>query len=1117
MQLQLQLLLLQLPPPHTLASTWEGTEYEFKDLASQGASELNKYDSFIINTTGDQGVSGNGWNVPDIDGSWSWDGKSIIINTSDNSGANHGYQTTDNQLNGHLSNFEIHVKGNGSDFGVFTEDSNAQFKVSADHITIEAPGHGIFSAAVEKQPHLIELSDFETLTIAAGSDGNQGSGIVTNLPGEVYLHSDKENSEIHIKSSTQKYDHVGAITSKTTPSSTVSEGVSQIKLEAHTIILNEDDSDKTGYNGIYSGEKGFKINVGDAAYDSQISLIGKDIRVYGSYFGIVQNGMGTVALNAEGGTNLVKLTSDNLKPWNPDSNEVVENAFLPAAIFANGASNKQSNVKLEGQTNIVNGNDGKGIAIYSQGLADVTLSATGTNDIRGAVISGVRGNGEQSPVINTCVNFKGNTNLSSSYIVQHEYPSSNYQYALGVLAMDDSEIKYAEGSNVNIETYFSSEDSQGQSIRERLLWAYGGTVDLENVKLTAKTQNGMSFDNSIGIALVASDGGNVNATGLLTGSRVVGDIVGGINGYVNLSLDRGNGTYVRRNTVATDADIRGNVLAANGGIVDISLGSGSVWLGRADDYRDADQTNQTWSGVHTKFFTPQFSDEIESSGKVNVTLNQGAIWAVTGQSWVTTLAGQGGIVDLSGGSDSNSHALRVWNVQGSHTFVLDLNHLDHTTSDMLYLKTQDVSQNGLNVASSVDRSKSVYVQNIVLENIQGLEQMAPGTQIRFATVDGNIAFRPYGVEGSANVVQISDQGLVNSGFVIGSEDYDPDNNDNYNGSTNTGDAVKPGDDWTSSAFGNGTNWFLTRDPSKDTISDAGKTVLSLSKANYSTAVYMDTLNKRQGEARFAAGQDQGLWIRVRHDDIEKVDAFKSSNTMTEIGYDLKVDSDNGEHRRGIAIDYMNGSLDYSGVHGSGDIERVGAWLYDTWMSNDGHYTDVVLKWGHLDNGFDIVAPSTYQAISGDYTNDVFSASFEYGYRWMDENSNYIEPQVQFQYSYVTDADYRTSQQSKVKLDSINSYIARVGFRAGHHWENDKDIYVKFNLLHEFDGDQRVKTSDRSGKMDLTINNDGTWGDFGFGFSMKMNNDSYFFIDAEKIVGNDFGSTYQVSGGVRINF
>lgn len=155
----------------------------------------------------------------------------------------------------------------------------------------------------------------------------------------------------------------------------------------------------------------------------------------------------------------------------------------------------------------------------------------------------------------------------------------------------------------------------------------------------------------------------------MTGSRIVGDIIGGVDGEVNFSLLQGNGTYVRRDTTTTDADIRGNVLAANGGVVNITLGSGTVWLGRADDYRDADQDDETWSGVHTEFFTPQFSDTIESSGIVDITLEKGAIWAITGQSWVTTLRGEGGIIDLSGGTDTNSHALRVWDVQGSHTFV----------------------------------------------------------------------------------------------------------------------------------------------------------------------------------------------------------------------------------------------------------------------------------------------------------------------------------------------------------------------------------------------------------------------------------------------------------------
>ena len=48
------------------------------------------------------------------------------------------------------------------------------------------------------------------------------------------------------------------------------------------------------------------------------------------------------------------------------------------------------------------------------------------------------------------------------------------------------------------------------------------------------------------------------------------------------------------------------------------------------------------------------------------------------------------------------------------------------------------------------------------------------------------------------------------------------------------------------------------------VSDAGKTILAMSRVNYANAVYMDRLNKRMGEANYLEGDD-GLWLRIRHD------------------------------------------------------------------------------------------------------------------------------------------------------------------------------------------------------------------------------------------------------------
>ena len=60
------------------------------------------------------------------------------------------------------------------------------------------------------------------------------------------------------------------------------------------------------------------------------------------------------------------------------------------------------------------------------------------------------------------------------------------------------------------------------------------------------------------------------------------------------------------------------------------------------------------------------------------------------------------------------------------------------------------------------------------------------------------------------------------------------------------------------------------DMTTEGLSDAGKTILNMSRANYSNAIYMDRLNKRLGEARYInSEEDEGMWVRIRHDRIGK--------------------------------------------------------------------------------------------------------------------------------------------------------------------------------------------------------------------------------------------------------
>ena len=632
-------------------------------------------------------------------------------------------------------------------------------------------------------------------------------------------------------------------------------------------------------------------------------------------------------------------------------------------------------------------------------------------------------------------------------------------------------------------------------------------------------QSGASGIGSFAITgdIAAENGGLIDLHATGAESYLTGDV----KAY---GTENGSGATVKLSVDQALAGM-GTIAAANGGTVTLSLGTGSRWSGRADDYQDA--KNGKWSVTHESNFGNPFSGNITSNGTVNVTLADGAVWNVTGQSWVTNLEGNNSTIMLCGddlhegdgivSDGTGGYALHVENLKGTNTFIMNVR--PNKTGDMLYVKNGNSN-----------------TQNLIINNRdEVLTHMNVNEAVRFATIAN-----PRGGFGSGSIsdgsaaatfgrqTRINDEGMFNVDFNIkynnygeeltdgltdlGSESGDAD--DAYNGGEAT--ANKPSSDYVENVYREegAQNVYLVRKANTlSNLSDAGQTVIDMSKVNYSNAVYMDRLNKRMGEARYLDGDD-GLWVRLRHDRIGKDDAFRSMNTMMELGYDWKAKGQkDGEHRQGVVFDYMRGTADYTNVMGDGDVRRAGVWLYDTWLGDRGHYTDYVVKYGHLSNDFDIYAPTTLEEINGDYSNDVWSVSAEYGRKKDIGNDWYFEPQAQMQYAYVTSADYTTSQGTKVKLDGIDSLIGRAGFRLGRDINEGNTVYFKADVLHEFLGDQKVHASDITGVLDTTYENEGTWYDVGFGFSHRMGRDSYMFLDLEHSFGNDNDETYQINIGL----
>ena len=854
----------------------------------------------------------------------------------------------------------------------------------------------------------------------------------------------------------------------------------------------------------------------------------------------------------------VKLTANGI---NNEITTTVNGIYAQTASEIDLIANENSNIIKSGNINAAGFGNKNAINAVSGGK--VTLDAGNTNKIYGAVYaSGTDTNVEMKKFVPPTSTFSGDVTDEDSTKV------SNYVYSAAVIdeagdidtttQQDDkfynkkfvSSLYAEDGANIELtgENYIGTwADSGKDEYLERTVWAYAKEDDVASIiKITGAAQIGTDnyeiSPNSADVAIAAGTATDLKKDKVdsFNGKRstvtveyddfangdfssISGDILSAYAGKVN----------IYSNNAEAKLYVKGNLLAGNNGILNIDLGNGGYFVGRTDDYQDAGNAKEAGtvaSDEHLKFYDPAFSSTIYSSGEINLDMGLGSRWNVTGQSWVTSLSGEG-IIDmrndnenLSSGittnanetpTDNNSHAVHIGTLTGKHTFVMDLNDTSHDISDMLYIK---------------DKANSSGTHKVFLNSVAGLENMKDGDKLRFATVNAGadqLVFEgeykgENGYTGSRSRAMLNDTGFNNAAFDIKNETYSTSDTENagYNGETF--DLTKPGNEYVDKEYGNtATNWYLTRNSSGDETSDAGETILNMSRANYSNAIYMDRLNKRLGEARYInSEEDEGMWVRLRHDRIGKDDAYRSQNTMYELGYDQKQECDNGERRVGFAVDYMHGDTSYSDIAGKGEIDRYGLWLYDTWMGDKGHYVDYVAKWGHLDNEFEIYNSRT--KVDGDYSNNVFSVSAEYGRKKDIGNDWYFEPQAQVQLARVTGADYTTSQGTKVSVDGINSLIGRAGFRIGKDFGEQKQstLYFKADVLHEFLGDQTIRALDATtggNWQSVDYDNQGTWYDIGIGYAAMMSKNSYAFIDLEQSFGNDNDETYQINAGVQWTF
>ena len=1000
----------------------------------------------------------------------------LIINTNDNSSRNHSYGIF--VINENNTDDETSVNINSKNNVVNTKSTGIEVSGELSNVNITASaGSNVIKALGDVDSTGIEVNDNGTLYLNA-KDYNI---VTSDYTGIHVSYADDKQSNITLNANNNIVNAVGT--------GILSFSNGNIKLNA----LNGNNAFTSNYIGISlmdnsqvnlkadKGENYFKIDEGIAILSSQSNVLAQaNKNILEGIEGISSIDKSEVKLQATDSNvinakNFGIYTKEegvvNLNATNADNTVYVETGY--------GISGNDSAININSQSGNNSIEVTQGIAVEVNNGSNISVNANkGQNNIKASdtAISVNKNNIDKdiaTTSTNTVVKVTGKNNIINAITAIDNIDGGNVE----IIASENNSINglvHAENkANTKIQgkvNYLKNDN--GQSI----IWADAGTIDITGTSIIQA--------NSQQVALLANNDMNNLNQGIITASFgqnsvIKGDIIAKDNGLIKLNVSNSNDDV-------SGLIIEGNILAENQGNISLDIGNNSLITGNINDYSYlADLNNQNLKQENL-------------AGNISIDFNNKSRWNVVGQSFISKInTKENNIIDMVGYNTENKpHSLMVKEFNGDSNFVMNLNG-NRQNTDMVYLNSgtgiynvilanavtkKDIGQNGLRFATVGDKNKQVF----------------------------------------KNAVAYND-GFFNIKYQIASEDYDVNNGENtlYNNGDNSDLLTenRPGNNIINNIFGNNedaVNYKLVNIEEK-TLSNAGKTILNMTKANYDVAVFMGRLDKRMGDVHYLNKNDDGIWFRLRHDRIEKDLGYTVDGNMYELGYDKLFLRDNGQERLGLAFDYMKGSTSYDDIAGKGNNSRKGIWLYDTWIGDDGHYSDYILKWGHLENDFEIAGTKKLNLIKGNYDNDVFSASAEYGYMKNLKNDWYITPQVQLQLAKVTGADYTTNQNTNVHVDDIDSIIGRAGFKLGRNFGDNKKntFYLKADVLREFLGEQFVSVKDVTSDNEYVgfkYDHSGYWYDVGFGFNIETKKDSYAFLDVERRFGNGNKNSYQINGG-----
>jgi len=477
---------------------------------------------------------------------------------------------------------------------------------------------------------------------------------------------------------------------------------------------------------------------------------------------------------------------------------------------------------------------------------------------------------------------------------------------------------------------------------------------------------------------------------------------------------------------------------------------------------------------------------VDEGSHINITLRNGAFWDVTGDSTLTTLDNDS-LVNMTDGTRSGT-SITAKNLSGTGTIAMDL---DWTSNGGAKEKTEHSDY-------IVATESATGTQTIVSDPAtMHLDAMGIDDRLYVATLTNSDAVFTSPIT-QQNVTKGS---LYDYTIGITSET-----------TTNTTDAADTIAD--RAAADTTTDWFFgTVGYTESPVVETGRIH---SQILYDLVTDVDTLNKRMGDVRNMNIDPDGWWARTTYTHQDR-DSYSGHSNRFELGKDFVTSRDDGSVvHQGAVFTYLRSSDSFD--NGIGKYKRYSGALYHTWLGNNGRYVDVVGRIGK------VMGNSHTFLINGTQSDSSFGtwyqqASVETGKTYDLDDGWYFEPQAQLQYTHMNSKSYTSSDGINHDLDSVNSFIGRLGFRLGQRINDKTSWYVKGDILHEFSGDGGIMLTSSNGLERIDYNRDGkdTWYDLGAGLTAELSPASSLWFEFERKFSGSYSNNWEFNGGISWKF